>query len=170
MPANNPFESPRSEVTIAESAPTVSLSYRILRAVTLGLIGYAIYVGCLYLSARSFGSEGNLPATLWAFGIYTAMTFAGSELFANSQHRSGLRRLAYSMGTIFLTMILIGYLVQVILRNPYFPLRNLANSSDLAYETLRALLVGIFFVAMALTINNLRSRRKASQSKQSHEK
>jgi len=168
MANDNPFESPQSEIT-ASRVPTLHPSLRILRAISLGILGYAIYAGCVYLSARYFGSESELPATIWMFGVYMAMTFAGSELFVNSRNRSGPRRLAYSLATIIVSLIIMGSLSSILPHSSFLPLRSQSTGMSVQVIFNRALVMGIFFLALATLLNYLRSGAHARASEERSE-
>ncbi|MBA2116294.1 hypothetical protein [Bremerella alba] len=165
---NNPFESPKSEVTEVR-APTLPLWARIVRAVSLGLLGYTIYAGGVYFSGRYFGSFENLPRDIWARGIYAVLTFAGTELFVNSRNRSVVRRFAYSMVTFYFSAILGGMLLQVIPESSQFPYKSQVADDQIRIVLMQATLFGCIFLVCATTLNFWRSRQSAAQPASHHE-
>lgn len=160
MPSNNPFESPQSDVT-ADRAPTLQPAARIARTIALGILGYAVYALAVYLAGRGFGSFEALPRDIWARGIYLAMTFAGSELFVNSRNRPTLRRLMYSMLTMFFSAILGGTLLQFVSPTTFFPHRSQLPENQIRIVFVQALIFGLIFVCCATTLNAWQSRRRA---------
>lgn len=165
---SNPFESPKSEVTEV-CASTLPLWARIVRAVSLGLLGYAIYAGGVCFSGRYFGSFENLPRDIWARGIYSVLTFAGTELFVNSRNRSVMRRLAYSMVTFFFSAILGGMLLQVIPESSLFPNKSQVVDHQIRIVLMQAILFGCIFLVCSTTLNFWRSHRIAAQPASQHE-
>ncbi len=161
MPDSNPFESPQSEVASAES-PALSPGARVARAVLLGALGYAIWGGTIYYAYDYFGSSGHTPNDAWVRGLFVVLTFAGSELFVNSQGRSMIRRLAYAMLTLFISMIMTNALTTVLPETSFYPHRSRVVEDQVRNVLVSVGICSVLFLITATALNRWRSRRKGS--------
>ncbi len=168
MSDSNPFESPQSEVAPTK-APALSAGARVARAVLLGALGYAIWVGTIYFAYDYFDSSGHIPNDAWVRGLFVVITFAGSELFVNSHGRSMIRRLAYAMLTIFFSAIVADTLSNVLPETAFYPHRSQAAEDQVQNVLVKVGICTLAFLVFATMLNRWRSRRKGPQVSTRHE-
>lgn len=164
MSDSNPFESPQSDITPTQ-APALSPGARVARAMLLGALGYAIWGGTIYFAYNSFGSLEHIPNDAWVRGLFVVITFAGSELFVNSQGRSMIRRLAYAMLTIILSAIVADTLPNVLPETTFYPHRSRTAEDQVQNVLVKVGICALAFLVFATMLNRWRSRRKGPPEK-----